>query len=269
MNDIVNRSSYLPDNFADMVEKGIEDTRSALVIGDGGMQLFRLIEGTFVFGVDDNEMQEGSHWAILLPSMQRGWCCWNDGKLLGQTMSMIFRGDPMPAQPAPIQGKAFTEQFSFEMTCIDGEDQDTAVLYKNNSMGFKRMFDTLISAVHARIRAVKGTENAAYFWPIVTWKWTSYDHKTYKRTIYNPIAVITGWSDAEGNMAGATPKVKAPESGAQIEAEPAKPAKPARVRKTPLKVVPTEPEPEPVAAAPEAPVSTQQAHTGQRRRPAR
>jgi len=268
MNDIVNRSSYLPDNFADMVEKGIEDTRSALVIGDGGMQLFRLIEGTFVFGVDDNEMQEGSHWAILLPSMQRGWCCWNDGKLLGQTMSMIFRGDPMPAQPAPIQGKAFTEQYSFEMTCIDGDDKDTAVLYKNNSMGFKRMFDTLISAVHARIRAVKGTPDAAYFWPIVTWKWTSYEHKTYHRTIYNPIAVITGWSDAEGNMAGAAPKVKAPESGPQIEAAPAKPA---RVRKAPLKVVAKEEEApwEEPAKAPEAPVSTQQVHTGQRRRPAR
>ena len=268
MNDIVNRNSYLPDNFAEMVEKGIEDTRATLTVGDGGVPLFRLIEGTYVFGVGDDEVQEGSHWAVLLPSMQRGWCCWKDGKLLGQTMSWIFRGDPMPPCPAPQQGVPFTEQYAFEMTCIDGEDKDTAVLYKNNSMGFKRMFDTLISEVRQRIRATKGTPEAAFFWPLVTWKWTSYEHKTYHRTIYNPIAVITDWTDQDGNIAGQTPKVSPPKAEAAAPPPAAEPAKPARKRKAPLTVVQADP-PKAETPAPEAPVSTQQAHVGQRRRPVR
>jgi hypothetical protein len=253
MKDVVERKTSqlgLPDDFGDNLMKGIEDTRSTMLIGAGGGKPFmRLLRtGQYVWGQTSEPLQEGSHWAINLATLERGWVCWGDGELLGQVMQSVQVA--RPPRPPSIDGVAFEEQYSFEMTCIDGDDAGTEVLYKNNSLGFKKAFDQLISDVRARYAT-----DPAFYWPIVELDKSSYPHKKYGQ-IFEPILTIVGWANAGGELAPKSKAVNGPQPEPEVAA--------ARPRKAPLK--PATPPGEP--ARPAEPVSTQQAHVGQRRRPA-
>lgn len=251
--DLMKTNGGVPSTeFGDALMRGVEDVRAGMSTNDMGKPLLRLIgDGEWVFGQTNEEVQEGSHWAVNLMSLMRGWCCWKDGQLLGQVMDSVQV--PRPACPAPINGQGFSEQYSMELTCINGDDAGTLVLYKNNSLGFKNAFADLMGKIRARYAMDK-----AHYWPVITLGSDSYEHKKYNKTIYNPILTIASWADAEGNLAGApTPALTKP---VQAAPEPA-PPKPARQRKAPLadaQVTVEQPEP----------LTTTQVHTGQRRRPA-
>ena len=241
--DLVTRTTTLPADFGDSLMKGIEETRAGLVTG-GNKPFLRLLRtGEYVFGQTNDDVQEGSQWAVNLASLQRGWVCWGDGELLGQVMSSVQV--PRPACPPPVNGYPFAEQYGMDLTCISGDDAGMEVVYKNNSYGFKVAFDTLISAIRDRYAVEK-----VKYWPIITLGVEDYQHKKYGQ-IFNPILTVVAWADAEGNIEG---RKAAP---AKVEAAPEAPA-PARQRKAPVQP----------AAEPVQPVSTQQAHVRQRRRPA-
>lgn len=255
MSDITTRTEAgLPSTeLGDALMRGVEDVRAGLSTSDGGKPLLRLVgEGDWVFGQTNEEVQQGSHWAVNMLTLQRGWCCWSDGKLLGQVMDSIQV--PRPPCPPPINGKSFDEQYSMELTCISGDDAGQPVLYKNNSRGFKIAFADLMSKVRARYASEKVS-----YWPIVELKQSNYWHKKYNKTIYDPILDVVAWADADGNIAGQAPKAAV--AGPAKAAAAPEPVKPARQRKAPLTAVQA---PEEV----DEPQPTQQIHTGQRRRPA-
>jgi len=262
MSDLTARTEAgLPSKeLGDALMRGVEDVRAGMSTSDMGKPLLRLLRhGEWVFGQSNEEVQEGSQWAIDMMSLQRGWCCWHDGQLLGQVMDSIQV--PRPPCPAPIQGVGFSEQYSMELTCIFGDDAGTLVLYKNNSLGFKNAFADLMGKIRGRYL----NDKVAY-WPIIELEMDSYDHKKYG-VIYTPVLKIVAWADADGNIAGKAPRaaVAAP---AQASA-PAEPPKPARQRKAPAgpssaQVEAAQAEDTRVAD----PQPTQQIHTGQRRRPA-
>lgn len=263
MADITTRpAAGLPADFGANLMKGIADTRSAIVVSDG-KPFFRLLrDGTYVFGASNEEMQEGSQWAVNLASLSRGWVCWVDGELLGQVMASVQA--PRLPQPAPVGGHPFVEQFGFDMVCLNGSDKGALVQYKNNSYGFKKAFDSLISAI-----AEQYGRDPVFYWPVLTFDAESYDHKRYGQ-IWNPIFNVVAWADAEGRIAGKASKVAAPDPAPEPATEPAAVPAPKRQRKAPVAAADPAPEPEP------APVSTQRAHVaapapapaGQRRRPA-
>lgn len=245
MNDIATRHSSLPANFGETLMKGIAETRSTMTVSDGGKPLLRLLKsGVWVFGQSNEPVAKGSQWAVNIASLSRGWVCWSEGELLGQAMASV-QVERIP-QPAPINGETFTEQFGMELTCITGKDDGTLVLYKNNSVGFKRAFEKLLAEIQTRWSSDK-----QYFWPVVELEQEDYSHKKYG-TIYNPLLPIVAWTDEESQYS--------PDSDFEDEPAPEPVAvAPKRVRNS--RQAP--PEPAPV----EEPVTSQQAHTGQRRRP--
>lgn len=242
MNEIVNRNTTLPANFGEQLMKGIAETRSTMIVSDGGKPLLRLLKiGKWVYGQSNEPVEKGSQWAVNIASLSHGWVCWDEGDLLGQTMGSVLTN--RPPQPAPIDNVAFKEQFSMELTCISGKDDGELVLYKNNSVGFKRAFEKLLGEIQQRWAMDK-----QYFWPVVELREEDYQHKKHGQT-WNPLLPIVAWTDEDGTYS--------PDSTVEDEPEP-EPA-PKRVRGAAKVPDYDKPAQEPLPSA--------QTHTGQRRRP--
>jgi hypothetical protein len=201
MADIVKRTEQLPADFGDSLMKGIEQTRSTITTG-GGKPFLRLTRaGDYIYGPQNIDVQDGSHWAVNLAALEHGWVCWGDGELLGQIMVDVRL--PQPARPLPIEGYAFEAQFGMGLACVTGEDKGLEVIYKNNSLGYKKAFDQLLADVRARYMI-----DQAFFWPVLRLETSSYPHKKYGQ-IFEPVFTIVGWADAQGNLQSDKPRVVA------------------------------------------------------------
>jgi len=205
MSDIVKRTEQLPADFGDSLMKGIEQTRSTITTG-GGKPFLRLTRaGDYIYGPQNIDVQDGSQWAVNLAALEHGWVCWGDGELLGQIMVDVRL--PQPARPLPLEGYAFEAQFGMGLACITGEDKGLEVIYKNNSLGYKKAFDQLLADVRARYLL-----DQAFYWPVLELLTSSYPHKKYGQ-IFEPVFKIVGWADAQGNLQSAKPRaVAAPPS---------------------------------------------------------
>jgi len=259
MSDITKRSDSLPADFVSRLMSGIAESRATTII-PGGKPFFRLMKnGRYVFGPNNEEMQDGSHWAVNIMSMAHGWSCWVDGgpgkanDLAGEVLvSMTL---PRPAQPAPIGEFEFKELYSMEMKCLNGDDAGKEVVYRINSVGGKRAIMALMDEIYGQLAS-----RPAYPCPVLVLTSDSYQHKKWGPTAF-PIFTVVGWANMQGEL----------DTGADTPAladrvPTAEPTRPPPTRKAPLRPVAAEPAVAP-AAAPVQPVLTAQTHVGQRRRP--
>ncbi len=256
MSDIVKRGEQLPADYISRLMSGIAESRAQTIVA-GGKPFFRMgRSGAFIFGQSNEEVQEGSRWAVNIMTMSHGYSCWVDGgqnqanALAGEVMTAMT--NPLPPRPDPIGDAAYKDQRSFEMKCIDGADQGTEVIYKINSVGGIRAVAELLDAIHAQL-----AHAPAYPCPVLTFSSDSYPHKKWGQ-IFVPIFTVVGWADMNGNLQdddqpeallGPAPK------------EPPPAAEPARKRKAPLGTASK------ATAEPAQPAPTAQTHIGQRRRP--
>ena len=232
--------------FAQQLMSGIAESRASTILSGSGTPLLRMLKsGSWVFGMENEEVQGGSRWIVNPMSLAHGYCCWvetagNDkNKLKGEVMVSITK--PKPALPPPIEGTPYKEQRAFNLKCYDGEDAGTEVTYKTNSDGGMKAFDKLILAIQQRLVA-----DPLHCCPVLVLGAESYDHPKWGET-WKPIFDIAGWSDMNGNLAGQ-----------QAQVAPAKPAEPPpapRSRKAAIApeeataAAPSEPEPAPAPAA--------------------
>lgn len=243
MDEIIKRTgSTLPANFIDKLASGIAESRATTLLAGGGKPFLRLLKNeVWVWGPSNEEMQPGSRWVVNIMSLAHGWNCWVDSEMRGEVMASM--ADPKPECPPPIDGTPYKEQRAFELKCIDGDDEGTEVLYKCNSLSGIRAIDGLLAQIQRQLATAEGRLHPC---PVITFSSSWYDHPKFGR-VTTPIYDLVGWSDMDGNLAGApSPAMAPPAAKAAV--------KPTKAAKAPL---------EPVA-----PVSTQQAHAGQRRRPA-
>lgn len=244
----------LTDEFLNQLQTGIDNAIAQTHVGAGKPFIRLLKDGSWVYGPSNEEVQEGSSWVLNLMSFGHGWCCWVDGganknELKGEAMGSVFQ--PRPAQPLPIEGTPFAEQFSFELKCLDGDDEGAEVLYKTASYGGKSAVVSLLDAIRKRA----ATERVFVF-PVLELQVDHYNHSKWGKT-YTPVFEIVGWANANGELS-ATEELTEVEAPAPEPAKKAAAAAPQRVRKSPV--------------AP-APASTQQARAASagpaRRRPGR
>jgi len=193
----------------------------------GGMPLLRMMKsGEWVFGQGDDPVQKGSEWAINPKSIAHGFSCWSDNPgnqknvLLGEVMTSVFADKP--ARPDDINGIPFAEQRSFDLKCLNGDDEGKQVHYKNASKGGLRAVDNLFTALQ-----VQRTKNPRYMVPIVQLSATSYKHGTWGQ-IYVPVFEVVAWSNMAGeempDPAAAAPAPAASAAPAEAPAEAPKPA---------------------------------------------
>lgn len=221
---------------ADMVSKlssGIGISRASAPPAGGGKPLLRLLKsGKWVFGVNDDPVQEGSEWAINPLSIQHGWCCWSNydekkkNELLGEFMVPVT--EPRPAKPEPLESGEWKLQRSCELKCISGDDEGTEVLYKTPSVGGLRAFDVFLGLLQAQL-----DKDATHPVATVELLFDSYKHTQYGET-FVPILEITGWA----TMSGEREEQPEEEEADEAPAEPVKPVAKARAAKTKAPLTP-------------------------------
>ena len=253
-----NALSLSDAEFTQQMLAGLVEVRATTVLdAGGGKPILKMPEGgVWLFGMDDNPVQEGSHWCINIRSMRWGWGAWTeeDGKNRKHVVDASV-WQPMPPRPVPVGGKAYSNHFSFDLLCLDGDDEGAEVAYGANTFGIAKAFPKLRDAIIAQLQ-----RDPAHPCPVVTLSSETYRNNYGQQ--YNPVFIITGWADLGGNLALTETASKPVALPADAPERPATPAT-ARQRKAPL--MPRAPVAEVQDPGP-APVSTQAAHTGQRRR---
>jgi hypothetical protein len=270
MNDIVKRNlsstsiTTLDEDMAAQLLAGIEDSQATTLVPGGGKDLIKLDKASGLWGIGqaDEPMQVGSQWWINILSICHGYVNWSDYKgtkkneRLGEIM--VPMSSPKPPKPGPIDGFPFKEQRSFEAICLNGEDQDREVQFKNGSVGTLKAFKKLEDAIKIQLR-----NDRAHPCPVIVFKSEKYKHGDYG-WIQNPIFEIVAWADLQGNIRedddAPAPVKSKPEPKQAAAAPPPKRTKPALV--TPA----AQEEPE-VAEGPAEEPAPAAAVRGQRRRP--
>jgi hypothetical protein len=218
----------LSDSIVDSLVGGIADSRSQTPIS-GGKPILRLLKsGVWVYGVRDEPVQPGSEWAVNPLSICHGYVCWAGNnanvkiKLLGEKMVPISQRKPI--MPEPVDGMPWKEQRTFELVCLNGEDEGEEVIYKTSSVGGMRGVDNFLAALIAQLKADKTRPVA-----VIQLDVDDYDHASYGQ-IFTPILTILGWETM--NVDGGREAIAAAKPAAEPAAEPATarraPARPAR-----------------------------------------
>lgn len=216
----------LPDDFAAALMGGIERSRMDNAVGTGLPFLRMSKQGEWIYGPQNEEVQEGAPWLVNITTLEHGWCCWVDSgsssdknKLEGEVMVSVTK--PMPPAPPDIKGTPYKKQRGMQLKCMEGEDADIQVLYRTNSDGGMKAMDALILAIHRQL-----TRDPLHGFPVLQLGCEWYDHPKYGE-IAKPVLEVTGWRDVHGNT-GAPPIAVAATPQPQPPKAPPPPPKPPR-----------------------------------------
>jgi hypothetical protein len=181
--------------FAARLNAGIQKSQSSTVIAGGGKPLLRLRkELGWQFGPSNEQVQEGSQWAVNIFTLSHGWQCWvrqkaNDKGVLKGEVFVPITSDK-PPRPAPIDGTEFEEARSFELKCTLGDDEGLEVQYKVRSIGGLRACSDLVDAISEQL-----VHDPAHATPVIELEMDSYEHKGLGTLVYIPIFKIVEWTD--------------------------------------------------------------------------
>ena len=156
--------------------------------GPAGIVILKMDRtGHWVFGADQTEVEDGSHWAVNPFSFVHGFIAWGDGEVLGEKMASV--SDPLPELDAAPPGakKGWETQVGMSLKCVSGEDTGMEARFTTTSVGGKRAVQELAVAIAAQ---VEKDQNEPV--PIVTLGNEHYQHKSYGR-IYTPAFGVLEW----------------------------------------------------------------------------
>ena len=156
--------------------------------GPAGIVILKMDRtGHWVFGADQTEVEDGSHWAVNPFSFVHGFIAWGDGEVLGEKMASV--SDPLPELDAAPPGakKGWETQVGLSLKCISGEDTGMEARFTTTSVGGKRAVQELAVAIAAQVE-----KDQTKPVPIVTLGNEHYQHKSYGR-IYTPSFGILEW----------------------------------------------------------------------------
>ena len=210
-NEVATFAGGLPANPEDL-EHGLEKLQGNLRGSAGGLPFLRLLKsGVFVYGAENVELEEGSHWAINPYSLMHGFACWGQGEMLDERMVPFTQTPPVKGE-LPDLGFPWEQQVSMQVMCLDGEDEGETVLYKGTSTGLRNATKELINEIIAQLQ--KDKVNIV---PVVNFECDWYKHKDYGQIFY-PILTIVEWIPMEGKVESA-PDDDAPTPAAEAEPE--------------------------------------------------
>src|SRR5258708_35882124 len=115
----------------------------------GGLPILKLgKDGIWRYGQTDTEVQDGSEWAINPTTFRKGFIAWAKSggtKPLGKVLKPVLLGNLPVRDDLPDVGADWTENVSFELTCLNGDDDGKTAEYASNAMGGVEAFHTLIA----------------------------------------------------------------------------------------------------------------------------
>jgi hypothetical protein len=157
------------------------------------MLSFKSRECSWQIGRQRNVVEDKSSWLVNVLSAEHGYVYFdNDNK---PTSKMVPAHKPMPDRAElPEAGFDWNEQRSFELKCLDGQDQGAEVEFRTTTYGGIAAFNDLFDAVKARFNS--GQHDGKLF-PKVKLEQSAYPHPTYGKTA-NPVFDIVGWTTIDG-----------------------------------------------------------------------
>lgn len=157
--------------------------------GGKSFMQFDFKTGGFTFG-REKESITGETIVVNTGSFSHGWIIWVGNS--PKKTSVPFT-QPLPIEPAPIDGNTASESRSFEARFLD--DEDTILSFDTNSYGGRKGCDNLLTAI--KLRANSG--ESEYLYPIV--KLESENYRAQQGgIIHNPVFTITGWMNQAGEV---------------------------------------------------------------------
>lgn len=189
-------------------------------------------EDGWTFGQDNIQVEEGSHWVVLVPSIKEGFISWNGvgAKPFVENRPWMEGGFP-ESELGPPGEKPWVPQWMWTAVCIRGEDAGQQVVFKSKgSGGYTQMAIHFTAEIGAKFLEIQdGAHPVEFCHPVIKMK----DGNTYTnrqgKKISNPAVEIVAWADAEGNIYNEAGKIVAPK--AEPEPEPEAEAKPTRRRR--------------------------------------
>lgn len=161
--------------------------------------------GTWVFGADQTEVEDGSTWAVNPFSFVHGVIAWGDGEVLAEKMVPV--SEPLPELEAAPPGakKGWETQIGLSLKCTSGDDKDLEARFTTTSVGGKRAVQTLAVAIAEQVEKDQSKPV-----PVVKLKKDHYTHKSYGK-IFTPVFEIVEWISMDGTSDSGAEKLEAPE----------------------------------------------------------
>lgn len=159
----------------------------------GGMFLRFTKTGEWVFGVEQDEVEDSEQFAVNPMSFTNGYIGWENGSVVGEHMCSVMDGMPCTqADLETIEGKGqsdgWSAQLGLTMKSLD-EKEPIELKYNATSRGGKQAISVLADAIAARMIDVP--ESCI---PIVELDSDHYKHKQYGK-IYTPLLRVVAWAD--------------------------------------------------------------------------
>lgn len=187
--------------------------------GAGGDPFMKMDNhGTWMYGQENVEVEEGSKWAFSPIDITHGWVCWKakpqGSKEASEKLGEIvvpLNGDLPPQASLPDYGsngnlKNEWQYFvAFHMKCVSGEDEGEQALYNPSSKGGvdallgRDRRSGLLGAIGEQL-----DKDPAHPVPVCTLSKSSYVHPTHKNKVFTPVLEIVQWIGLDG-VAGDPP----------------------------------------------------------------
>lgn len=197
MNALTNRTASSAVAALGGLKAGLQNVATSVVTAGGDPYLRLLKDGSWVYGQENVEVEEGSEWAVNPLSLMHGFVVWSDYKkksneILGEVM--VPAASPLPArsdlrETVDDEGNRcdWDQQLSMQFQCLTGEDEGTQVLYKTTSVGGMNACKALINAIVRQLET--DPDNPV---PVVKLGSSHYNHTKYGKT-YVPELEIVDW----------------------------------------------------------------------------
>ena len=160
--------------------------------------------GTWVFGADQTEVEDGSTWAVNPFSFVQGYIAWGDGEVLAEKMVPVSQPLPELEAAPPNAAKGWEMQVGMSLKCVSGEDKGIEARFTTTSVGGKRAVQAL--AVQIAEQVARDQSKPV---PVVHLKKDHYNHKKYGK-IFTPLFDLVEWIGMDGSADADAEKLEAP-----------------------------------------------------------
>lgn len=225
-------SNQLPANVANLAPALAQSVAAAGANNTGESYMRFTKRGSWEFGAESIEVEEGSLWAINPAAFMHGWIAWKQGDTGGGPKGerMVPATQPMPEEhELPDVDGVWSKCVAITLKCTDGEDEGVQVVWKTNSHGGRKAYSAVLQAVIAQIG-----EDPEHPVPVVALEADSYKHKEYGE-IFTPDIQVKSWATMDGVAAAPAAEQVEDKSekseAAEEAAEPDKEEKPRRRRR--------------------------------------
>lgn len=219
--DLQTQSNALPVNVKDMA-KALAGSATDAGAGDGTEIYLKFSKGDWSYGIEEEEPEEDSLWAINPFQCEHGWIAWGaenteqQGRVLGERM--VSATETLPSEnDLPDVGGNWSKVVAMQLKCVKGSDEGIQVVFKTNSHGGRQLYSKMLKAI---VQRIEGGDDSIV--PVVTLGVDSYKNAKYGK-IYTPQMEIDHWATMDGATSAAD---------SEEDAEPETDEQPAPKRET-------------------------------------